>query len=48
MWHSYHFMQSYYKPLINLPKNLGIRRQTAENTKNMIILYNFEHSLLPT
>ena len=33
MWHSYRFMQFYYKPLFHLPKNLEKMTQTAKNTK---------------
>ena len=31
MWHSYHFMKLWYKPLISLPKNLGEGIQTSKN-----------------
>ena len=34
MWESYDVVQFYHKPLLNLPKNLGKRSQTAKNTKN--------------
>ena len=32
-WHSYHSMQFLYKPLLNLPKNLGKKTQAAKNTE---------------
>ena len=31
MWYSYHFMQFQYTPLINLPKNLRKRTETAKS-----------------
>ena len=32
MWHSYYFMQLWYKLLLDLHKNLGKKTQTAKNT----------------
>ena len=33
MWRSYHFVQLWHKPFLNLPKNLGKRTQTVKTTK---------------
>ena len=45
MWHSYNFMQLQYKSLLNLPKNLGKRTQTAKNTYNWLFLLRLNNLL---
>ena len=47
MWHYYQFMLFWYRPLINLPKNVGKTTKTAKNAKKTIIFHKFEHSFLP-
>ena len=41
MQHSYHSMQSQFKPLLHLPKNLWKRTQTAKKTKKSTFLITF-------
>ena len=37
MWHSYYFMQLWYKPLLNLPKNLGSGPKRLKILNNWLI-----------
>ena len=38
--HSYNFMQFWYRPLINLPKNMGEKTKTDKNILKIIIKQN--------
>ena len=47
MKYSHNFMQFWYKPLINLSKNMRKKPKTDESILKIIILHKFEHSSLP-